>query len=189
MYSNESGTVYVKLNITTDCSTVLTWAHKCSDQAQRSGQKGATNDSFVIPNVSVIDQSASMLRKGDAVYSTGNWTAIRDKVRQLKDFLESQEDQIPQWTWLNWLNSGSWTHILQKIASIIAVIFLLCVIVFCCIVPCLSDMISRATSKLPGMYIQTPMVTIVNPEAPEYIEQNNVLALLVEMWKDQVTKM
>lgn len=39
--------------------------------------------------------------------STGNWTEIRSKVRQLKEFLESQEDQNPPWTWLNWLNSGS----------------------------------------------------------------------------------
>lgn len=28
--------------------------------------------------------------------SSGNWTLIRDKVRQLKDFLESQEDSNPQ---------------------------------------------------------------------------------------------
>uniref|UniRef100_A0A8C6TFL1 Uncharacterized protein n=1 Tax=Neogobius melanostomus TaxID=47308 RepID=A0A8C6TFL1_9GOBI len=66
---------------------------------------------------------------------TGNWTAIRNRVKELKDFLESQEDQGPQWTWLNWLNSGSWIHILQKVGIFIGIVLLFCCILFCFVVP------------------------------------------------------
>lgn len=82
--------------------------------------------------------------------ATGNWTLIRDKVRQLKGFLKSQEDQAPPWTWMQWLNSGSWIHVIQKVALFIGIVLLLCLVVFCCILPLLGKMISRAIAQMTG---------------------------------------
>ncbi|XP_051939629.1 uncharacterized protein LOC127612838 [Hippocampus zosterae] len=83
---------------------------------------------------------------------TGNWTLIRHKVADLRKFLRSQEDQNPQWTWMNWLNSGSWTHILQKIALIIGVILLLGCVLLCCVVPLFRSMINRALAPASGIF-------------------------------------
>uniref|UniRef100_A0A8C6SYJ0 Integrase catalytic domain-containing protein n=1 Tax=Neogobius melanostomus TaxID=47308 RepID=A0A8C6SYJ0_9GOBI len=84
---------------------------------------------------------------------TGNWTAIRNRVKELKDFLESQEDQGPQWTWLNWLNSGSWIHILQKVGIFIGIVLLFCCILFCFVVPLIRSMVSRALGSTGGIYM------------------------------------
>uniref|UniRef100_A0A8C6SE46 Uncharacterized protein n=1 Tax=Neogobius melanostomus TaxID=47308 RepID=A0A8C6SE46_9GOBI len=84
---------------------------------------------------------------------TGNWTAIRNRVKELKDFLESQEDQGPQWTWLNWLNSGSWIHILQKVGIFIGIVLLFCCILFCFVVPLIRSMVSRALGSTGGIYV------------------------------------
>uniref|UniRef100_A0A8C6WJK4 Uncharacterized protein n=1 Tax=Neogobius melanostomus TaxID=47308 RepID=A0A8C6WJK4_9GOBI len=83
---------------------------------------------------------------------TGNWTAIKNRVKELKDFLESQEDQGPQWTWLNWLNSGSWIHILQKVGIFIGIVLLFCCM-FCFVVPLIRSMVSRALGSTGGIYM------------------------------------
>lgn len=102
---------------------------------------------------------------------TGNWTAIRDKIKDLKHFLDSQEDNSPQWTWLNWLNSASWIHILQKCALLIGLFLLVCSVVFCCVVPFVRSMISNVTSAAnTSIYVQNTANVELTAFVPDEME-------------------
>lgn len=97
--------------------------------------------------------------------STGNWTVIRDKVRQLQNFLRSREDNSQPWSFLRWFNSGSWTHVLQRLGIMICLFLLVCSIIFCCVVPMVGSMVSKALQPTPGNgYVLVPLTELKSPE-------------------------
>lgn len=91
--------------------------------------------------------------------STGNWTLIREKVRSLKNFLESQEDQAPQWTFLSWLSSGSWQKIVTRLGVFLLIIVLVLAVFACCVIPLVKHLVHRMIAGLTptGAYAVIPL--------------------------------
>lgn len=106
----------------------------------------------------------------------GNWTLIRGKIQQLRNFLYSQEDNTPQWTFLSWLNSGNWWQIILKILTPVCVILLLFCVFTTCVIPCIRHMVSRMitttmTTTLTAEHIQLLILDQDDDTPDDYPEQ------------------
>ncbi len=94
---------------------------------------------------------------------TGNWTQVREKVKQLKDSLVRQGS--PNSDIGDWLTSGSWSQILKRIGVLILICLFVFAIVCCCIIPMVRSMLSRALANTtpPGMYYQNLKLSPYRP--------------------------
>uniref|UniRef100_A0A1A8L831 Envelope polyprotein n=1 Tax=Nothobranchius pienaari TaxID=704102 RepID=A0A1A8L831_9TELE len=84
--------------------------------------------------------------------SRDNWTLIHDRVRQIGDFLKSNESTGGSWSFMSWLMSGNWYQLLLKFLTPVIIILVMICLVLGCVIPCLKNMVSKLMTNALVQY-------------------------------------